>query len=212
MPDLSSSNVIPIACARRRLQIFHWVGCWPLTARLASFLVSLLMLGLLGACTTMPSGPSALVLPGTGKSFEQFRSDDFACRNYAQVQVGDSAQQASDNSALRSAALGTAIGALAGAAMDGHHGAGVGAGTGLAFGTLSGVGAGQGSAYQVQQRYDFAYQQCMYANGHRVPVAGSMANAAPSGAVAPANAAYPPPNAAYPPPNTPPPAQPPPLR
>ena len=149
---------------------------------------------LLGACTTMPSGPSALVLPGTGKSFDQFRSDDFSCRGYAQAQLGgSSAQQASIDSGVRSAALGTAIGALAGAAFDGSHGATVGAGTGLAFGTLAGVGAGDASGYGLQQRYDYAYQQCMYANGHRVPVAGRLTEV-------PANAAIPPPNTPPPPP------------
>jgi hypothetical protein len=28
---------------------------------------------LLGACTTLPTGPSVMVLPGTGKNFDQFR-------------------------------------------------------------------------------------------------------------------------------------------
>ena len=34
----------------------------------------------LGACVTVPSGPSMMSLPGTGKSFDQFRADDFECR------------------------------------------------------------------------------------------------------------------------------------
>ena len=43
---------------------------------------------LLGGCVSMPSGPSMMVLPGTGKSFDQFRADDADCRelrgqNYA---------------------------------------------------------------------------------------------------------------------------------
>lgn len=149
---------------------------------------------LLAACATIPSGPSALVLPGSGKSFDQFRADDFSCRNYAQGQLGGAtAQQASIDSGVRSGALGAVLGAVAGAAIDGGHGAGVGAGTGLAFGTLAGVGAGESSAYGMQQRYDFAYQQCMYAYGHRVPVAGRLSGEMPANA--------------YPPPNTPPPAR-----
>ncbi len=143
---------------------------------------------MLGACTVMPPGPSALVLPGTGKSFDQFRSDDFSCRSYAQSQIGgNTAQQASLDSGIRSAALGTALGAVAGAAIDGGHGAGVGAGTGLVIGALAGADAGRGSAYGLQRRYDNAYQQCMYAQGHRVP------GVAPFSGV-PANAGYPPPN------------------
>jgi hypothetical protein len=145
----------------------------------------LLPLILLGACTVMPSGPSAMVLPGSGKSFDQFRADDFSCRNYAQLQVGNSAQQTSVDSGVRSAALGTVIGAVAGAAMDRGHGAGVGAGTGLAFGTMAGLGAGEGSGYSVQQRYDVAYMQCMYSYGHRIPVAGRMTDDVPSNAIAP---------------------------
>ncbi|WP_317203674.1 hypothetical protein [Janthinobacterium sp.] len=148
---------------------------------------------LLSACAVMPEGPSAMVLPGTGKSFEQFRGDDFSCRGYAQSQLGGASPgQASVDSGVRSAALGAALGAVAGAAINGGHGAGVGAGTGLAFGALAGVGAGDSSAYSMQQRYDVAYQQCMYANGHRVPIAGRMAGGVPD-------------NAGVPPPNTPPP-------
>lgn len=135
---------------------------------------------LLGACTTMPSGPSALVLPGTNKSFDQFRMDDMSCRQYAHYQLqGVSPGQAAADSGVRSAALGTALGAVAGAAIDGRHGAGVGAGTGLLFGGLSGAGAGNMSAYQAQRAYDNAYQQCMYANGHRVPIAGRFSESRP---------------------------------
>src|SRR5262249_33695522 len=57
------------------------------------------------------SGPSVTVLPGQGKSFDQFQKDDGTCR-------------------------------------------------GLAVG-------------QDQRGYDMTYVQCMYANGHRVPVIGS---------------------------------------
>lgn len=159
------------------------------SGKLLIWLAPALLLG----CAVMPSGPSALVLPGSGKSFDQFRTDDFSCRNYAQGQLGgNTAQQASVDSGVRSAALGTVLGAIAGAAIDGGHGAGVGAGAGLAFGSLAGVGAGESSGYAMQQRYDFAYQQCMYAYGHRVPVAGQLASEVPA-------------SAAYPPPNTPPP-------
>ena len=148
---------------------------------------------LLAACTVMPDGPSVTVLPGTGKSLEQFRSDELQCRGYAQGQLGGaSAQQAGVDSGVRSAALGTLLGAAAGAAIDGSHGAGVGAGTGLVFGALAGTGAADSSSYGMQRRYDNAYQQCMYASGHKVPVAGQMLSGVPA-------------NAATPPPDTPPP-------
>lgn len=42
---------------------------------------------LLSACSTMPSGPSVLVLPGTGKDFERFHKDDLMCRQLAHEQI-----------------------------------------------------------------------------------------------------------------------------
>lgn len=154
----------------------------------------------LGACTTMPSGPSVLVLPGTGKSFEQFRVDDMDCRQYAAMQIGGTTpNQAAADSVAKSAALGTAVGAVAGAAIGGQRGAAVGAGTGLAMGTVAGTGAGDSSASGLQRRYDYAFQQCIYAKGHKIPVAGRFEAAPPAGAPAP----YAPP----PPPPAPPPSR-----
>jgi hypothetical protein len=100
---------------------------------------------LLGACTTMPTGPSVTVLPGTGKNFDQFRFDDQECRQFANGQVGGNTQRT------------------------------------------------------LQHRYDIGYQQCMYAKGHRVPVAGRFESTRP----APAASAYttpPPPLPGTPPP------------
>ncbi len=145
----------------------------------------------LAACTTVPSGPSMLVLPGTGKNFDQFRADDADCRQYASSQIGVTPQQAAEDSGVRSAALGTALGAVAGAAIGGHQGAAVGAGTGLLVGGVAGTGAASQSAYSLQQRYDYGYEQCMYAKGHKVPVRGSFASTQPARS-APPNA--PPPN------------------
>ncbi len=129
----------------------------------------------LGACATAPTGPSMLVLPGSGKSFDTFRFDDFECRNFATAQANtQGADQARQDSLVRGAALGTVVGAIAGAAIDGSRGAGVGAGTGLLIGTASGASSGGGDSYSVQRRYDHAYVQCMYAKGHRVPVDGRL--------------------------------------
>ena len=66
---------------------------------------------LLSGCATMPTGPSVLVLPGPGKSFEHFQADDYVCRRWAEQQIGMTAQQAADESTVKSAAVGTAIGA-----------------------------------------------------------------------------------------------------
>lgn len=133
---------------------------------------------LLGACTTTPPNePSVMVLPGTGKSFDQFKLDNDVCRQYAYGQVaGRTPEGTGFASGVKSAALGTVLGAAAGAAADGGRGASVGAGAGLALGGLSGAGAAETSASRLQQRYDIGYQQCMYAKGHRIPMAGGLMN------------------------------------
>ena len=150
-------------------------------------LVGLPLLALvLTGCTVMPTGPSVMVLPGTGKSFDQFRVDDMNCRQFAFGQIGGmTANQAATNSAVSSAVVGTAVGALAGAAMGNSHDAAAGAGVGLLAGTAMGSANAQYSGYGTQRRYDTAYVQCMYASGHRVPVYGNMISAPPSGGYAP---------------------------
>jgi hypothetical protein len=157
----------------------------------------LLALLVLGACATAPTGPGVMVLPGTGKSFDEFRADDAVCRQFANEQVnGLTPQQAASNTAATGAVVGTAVGAAAGALIGGTASAtGVGAGTGLLVGGLVGAGTAQGSYYNAQMRYDFGYQQCMYAKGNRIPVSGRIVYSAP-----PRQAYYPPP-----PPNAPPP-------
>jgi len=128
---------------------------------------------LLAACATAPTGPSVLVLPGSAKSFEQFRADDYECRQYAGFQVnGTTPDRAAEQSGVKSAAIGTAVGAVAGGLIGGHDGAASGAGAGLIVGALAGTGAAQSSQRSAQQRYDHAFQQCMYAKGHKVPVEG----------------------------------------
>ncbi len=129
---------------------------------------------LVAACASTPTGPGVMVLPGSGKSFDQFRADDYECRQYAQMQIGGpTANQAAVDSGVASAAVGTAIGAAAGAALGGSRGAAAGAGVGLAGGALAGTGAAEVSGRTAQQRYDIGYQQCMYAKGHKIPMAAS---------------------------------------
>lgn len=150
---------------------------------------------LLAGCASVPTGPSMMALPGSGKTFDQFRADDADCRMYARQQSGD-ANEAGTDAGVRSAAIGTVVGAVAGAAIGGHEGAGVGAGTGLVVGAMAGSGAAQSSAYGSQRNYDNAYIQCMYAKGHKVPVSGSMRQNQPAPAAAPPA----PPSGYYPPP------------
>ena len=127
-----------------------------------------------GGCATIPAGPSVLVMPGQGKTFEQFQVDDYVCRRWAEQQTGMTAQQTAQDNTVKGAAVGTAIGAGAGAllgAAGGNAGAGaaIGAGSGLLMGTAVGAGSGEEYGWEVQRRYDYAYVQCMYSKGNEVP-------------------------------------------
>lgn len=164
---------------------------------------------LFAGCTSMPTGPSNMALPGTGKPFDQFRLDDGSCRQYAFDAIGGhTAARAQQESGVTSAVAGAAIGALIGGAVGGGHGAAVGAGVGAGAGGISGVSAGEVSGYDAQRRYDQAYTQCMYGKGNRVAVSGRMAPAyaAPGYYPRPAAPAYYPPPAPSPYSSSPPPA------
>jgi hypothetical protein len=156
---------------------------------------------LLGACATVPTGPSVMVLPGSGKSFEQFQSDDAVCRQWAMQQTGTTTERTATNSTVGGAAIGTLLGAAAGAAIGAAAGspatgAAVGAGAGLLGGTAVGAGQAQASTGSVQRRYDATYMQCMYARGNQIPVA--------RGSLPSYTSQQPPPQAAPPPPPPPP--------
>ena len=127
------------------------------------------VLGLAG-CVSMPSGPSVRVMPAPNKPFEIFVREDTSCRNYAINQIGGTdASQAAARSGVASAAVGTVVGAAAGALAGGSEGAGYGAAGGLLIGSAAGTGATGASYWELQRRYDIAYEQCMYAAGNQVP-------------------------------------------
>ncbi len=135
---------------------------------------SVLIVLVLGGCATIPTGPSVMVLPPQGKSFEQFQADDAVCRQWAAQQIGVSPQAAANQNTATGAVVGTAVGAGLGAAIgsvSGNVGAGAAIGTasGLLVGTAAGANAGQVYGWQAQRRYDIAYIQCMYAKGNQVP-------------------------------------------
>lgn len=50
--------------------------------------ISLGTMILLSGCAEMPAGPSVMVLPGSRSTFDQFRQDDYACRQFASGQMG----------------------------------------------------------------------------------------------------------------------------
>src|SRR2546429_6492430 len=121
---------------------------------------------LLAACTTVLPGPRVMVLPGAGKSFEQFQTDDAVCRQWASQQAGTTAQAVSGQSTLTGAAVGTLVGAGLGAAIGaaaGHPGVGaaVGAGGGLLTGPPVRPGAGDTTAHRGERRDDKARPPCL---------------------------------------------------
>jgi hypothetical protein len=130
----------------------------------------------LGGCVTVPVGPAVMALPGQYKPFDQFRADDLECRQYASAAIGAAGEAVANTaaaqavgSALLGAAVGAAIGSVSGNA---GQGAAIGGGTGLLWGSAAGGSYAGMSSYELQQRYDGAYMQCMYAKGNQVPVRG----------------------------------------
>jgi hypothetical protein len=157
---------------------------------MTSFKRSLLMLPVLalGACAVAPpSHPTIVSLPGPGKSFPQFQSDDALCQSYASSKTSDAqaASAASQNNAVGTATAGALIGAAAGAALGSLSGnVGAGAGIGAGIGLLGGASVAgdntQGTANSLQGRFDTAYAQCMVGNGETIePPSGPAYDAAP---------------------------------
>ncbi len=145
---------------------------------------------LLSGCAQTPLGPTVQVMPGPGKAFDAFTYDQAGCRQFAEGAVAGQAQNANTR-AVGAAAIGTVLGAGLGAAIGGGQGAAIGAGSGAVAGTGFGVGGSASAQYSIQQQYDNAYAQCMYAKGNMVPGYGPMmVNAPPPAAVPDASLAY----------------------
>jgi len=138
-----------------------------------SFVTSACLAVMLVGCAQTPMGPTVQVMPGPGKSFDAFQADQANCKGYAAGQVQGQAD-AANQQAVGAGVLGTVLGAGLGAAVGGAAG---NAGAGAAIGAASGAGLGaaygaNGSSYaqmSIQQQYDNAFAQCMYAKGEQVP-------------------------------------------
>jgi hypothetical protein len=150
---------------------------------------------LLAACAQTPMGPTVQVMPGPGKSFEAFQYDQAGCKQFAEQSVAGQAQNANLRG-LAVGVVGTALGAGLGGAIGGGHGAGIGAAGGAIGGGALGASSSANAQVGIQQQYDNAYAQCMYAHGDAVPGYGPMMVQSP----APPPPGYPPPRPGYPPP------------
>ncbi|MGA9854128.1 MAG: glycine zipper family protein [Gammaproteobacteria bacterium] len=121
-------------------------------------------------CAQVPVAPTIAVMPAPGMPFEVFEQDNNLCRQYAQQQLGANPQQVANSQVAGGAVAGTVIGAAAGALLGGNsNAAGAGAATGLLFGAAAGAGAAGQTNMTLQQRYNIAFAQCMYAKGNQVP-------------------------------------------
>jgi hypothetical protein len=178
----------------------------------AAGMLSIMMI--LSGCATIPPGPSVMVLPANGKSFDVFQVDDSVCREWAQNRTEWNANRTVNEDVaggtIAGGALGAAAGALIGAASGNvGPGAAIGAGAGLLGGAALGSGQGYGAGREVQRRYDNAYLQCMYAKGNQIPgqlQAYRSVNPPPPPpppASTPGHSAVPPPPAGPPPPRPP---------
>ena len=123
---------------------------------------------LIGGCVQQPSGPTVAVMPAPYKPFEVFQQDQALCMQYGNQMVAGGAATA-NNQAVGTAAIGTVLGAGLGAAAGGGTGAAIGAASGAVAGTAVAYGPAYADQAGLQQRYDLAYSQCMYAKGNQVP-------------------------------------------
>jgi hypothetical protein len=172
--------------------------------KLKGSVLLLLAAMVLGACATIPTGPSVMVWPAPGKPLEVFQSDDAVCRQWASQQVGAQPSESANKTLASGAAVGTILGAGLGAAIGAASGQfgvglGIGAASGALVGTAAGIGPSSGAGWGVQRRYDNAYMQCMYTKGNQVPGAvRTYRRAVPP--PPPTSEFTPPPSSPYPPP------------
>src|SRR5271166_6166860 len=135
----------------RNVKTRKWRGDLQMKMRHFSLGAAVLPLMLGGCAVTPPSGPSIMVLPGPGKTFNAFQVDDYDCRAAAEQSIGYAAgatSQAAQQNGAASAVAGTLMGAAAGAAIgaaagNAGEGAAIGAGSGLILGTASGASNAQ---------------------------------------------------------------------
>jgi hypothetical protein len=112
-------------------------------------------------------------MPGPGKSFDAFQYDQASCKQFAEQSVAGQAQNANVRG-VGGAALTTALGAGLGAAIGGGRGAGIGAAGGALGGAGVGAMSSSGAQVGIQEQYNNAFAQCMYAKGEMVPGYGPM--------------------------------------
>jgi hypothetical protein len=150
-------------------------------SRLRLPLYALFAATVLGGCTTLPSGPSVAVMPAPNKPFEVFEHDDLVCREYASRRIGVDPATQEQGQIATGAIAGAAMGAVVGGVVSGGDSEDIaqGAGVGMVAGTAMGADRASQDSYRLQERYDIAYMQCMYAKGNQVPGYPTISGAPP---------------------------------
>jgi hypothetical protein len=148
-----------------------------------SFVASACVAVMLAGCAQTPMGPTVQVMPGPGKSFDVFQADQASCKTYAAGQVqgqADAANQQAVGAGVLTTVLGAGLGAaIGGAAGNAGAGAAIGAASGAGLGTAYGANGSSYAQMSIQQQYDNAFSQCMYAKGEQVPGFAPLAAAPP---------------------------------
>jgi len=157
--------------------------------------VSAGILAMMAGCAATPMGPTVQTMPGPGKTFDVFQSDLLTCKGFAAQQVqgqADAVNQRAVGGAVLTTMLGAGLGAaIGGAAGNAGAGAAIGAASGAGAGSLGGADASSQAQWSIQQQYDNAFAQCMYAKGEQVPGFAPLAASAPMPAPAPVAVAEP---------------------
>jgi hypothetical protein len=158
-----------------------------MTARFAAIRLIFLSTGaaaLLAGCATTPLGPTVQAMPGPGKTFDAFQNDNTACKAFASDQVkgqADAANQRAAGTAVLTTVLGAGLGAaIGGATGDAGAGAAIGAASGATGGTAIGAANNGNDQAMIQQQFDTAFMQCMYAKGEQVPGYAPVADGSPA--------------------------------
>ncbi len=120
----------------------------------------------LAGCVPAVMAPSVAATPGPGKMPTDLASDTTACAAQANQQMAP-AIQAANNQVAGTVLLNAVIGG-GGSAAAGASNSEVAANS-VANGATAGAANAQAAAATLQQQYDVAYSQCMYARGDNVP-------------------------------------------
>lgn len=122
-----------------------------------------------GGCVRLPTAPNVNAMPAPYKPFDVFTTEDARCRDFAARRVELGGEQAR-RQATEAAVAGAVGGAVVGGLVTGSpRGVATGGGIGLLMGAIAGLNASEWNSWNLQRRYDWSYEQCMYANGNQLP-------------------------------------------